>query len=282
MSEDDTVSSVSNPVVDGSSVSDTIDVSIDDTGGSLRPSLSPIELELVDVYEQFWMLHGRTPKPDELAILGYDLEAVTLAVGSEHFREAVNERGVVFTARSFGILHPEQLAVANVLLDLTDTRARKKKLSDLGVSTAKYQAWLRDPHFQSYLKARAEALLGDSHHDADLALLDAVRSGNLNAIDYYNELTGRHVRPSRTAAGGRGFDAQILISRIIEIIQEEVKDPQTQARLADRFDHLLAANAYAAGLTNPEPKAVTSKAPTPETDADKLTSILGLGKITNA
>lgn len=62
-------------------------------------------------------------------------------------------------------LTPLQLAVANTMLDLIDTRSQKKKLQDLGVSTAVYSNWLKDPNFNNYLRTRAENLMGDASHE---------------------------------------------------------------------------------------------------------------------
>lgn len=151
-----------------------------------------------------------------------------------------------FTAK----LTPIQLVVANSLLDLEDTRSTKKKLQDVGCTTTQYNAWMRNPEFSGYLQHRAEQLLGsDIKHEALLALADRVKSGDMKAIEYYNEMTGRYVRQSQNPNAGP--DLQSTIVRIIEIIVDEVHDPEAVQRIADRLKGLITGTQVAHALTNP-------------------------------
>lgn len=144
-----------------------------------------------------------------------------------------------------------QLVVANTLLDLTDTRPIKKKLQDLGVSTYQYANWLKKPAFNEYLRKNADGMLGESQHEAVLALLDRVSSGDLRAIEYYHELTGRFQRASTKAAGGNAIDLQNIVVRIIEIINDEVHDPDVAARISDKLKGLAAGMQFANALSGP-------------------------------
>lgn len=148
-------------------------------------------------------------------------------------------------------LTPDQLLVANTMLDLIDTRSEKKKLQDLGISTSKYQQWLKDPVFSTYLRERAESMIaGELQHDALLALGDKVRSGDINAIKYYHEFTNRFIPVANRGAGTNGATADIqgLLVRIIEIITDEVDDPLAITRIADRFKTLMTARTIAGQL----------------------------------
>lgn len=148
-------------------------------------------------------------------------------------------------------LTPEQLMVANAMLDLVDTRSQKKKLQDMGVTTAKYQRWLKLPAFQKYLRHRAETMLGENQHEAHMALLDKIRSGDLKAISYYNEMTGYYVPASaRTATSSTNtqVDVQNLIIRILEIIEDEVTDVKAKVNIADRLKGLAVARTIAGEL----------------------------------
>lgn len=191
----------------------------------------------------------------EQAFNEYGIKAndFTTALNKENVRSALAERGVVFerlnedfTAHA---LTPIQLLVANSLLDLTDTRSNKKKLQDLGIATLTYNAWLKDPVFRDYLSKRANQMIGDNVHEVDLALLDKIRAGDLKAIEYYNEMTGRFVR----AKAGQNVDVMGLITRIIEIIDEEVDDPAVLERLATRIKGAISARSTAMALTGGGP-----------------------------
>lgn len=250
------------------------------------PSAEPLTDQDHDVLtfcEQHWNLSGSLPTLERAQELGLAKAKYEKALLKTQFQAALAERGIVlrnanepFKAR---LLTAEQLAVANTLLDLTDTRSQKKKLQDLNVSTVKYQAWLKDPVFRRYLQDRAEATLDDNAHEVNMALMDSVRSGNVKAIEYYNEITGRFVPMSRRGSShAPNVDTHTLITRIIEIIQKRVKDPALQGAIGQDLRNLIEANHMASQLTGgtgqqnedyqPEAlqrkKELESKAPKPE------------------
>lgn len=144
-------------------------------------------------------------------------------------------------------ISPLQLMAATRIIDLTDTRSVKKKLQDMGVNTATYQMWLKDPNFSQYLKDQAEKLIGDSQHEALFALMDRVQAGDMKAISLYLELTGRFVPQSASAQSGMAAvgDIQQMIVRIIEIVIDEVDDQDTAIRIADRLKGLVVGNQVA-------------------------------------
>jgi hypothetical protein len=166
-------------------------------------------------------------------------------------RDALIERGVVFERLSDDkwiskSLTPLQLLLANSLLDLNDTRTNKKKCQDLGIPTGKYNSWIKDPVFQDYLQKRARQLIGDNKHEADLALLDKVRSGDMKAISLYYEFTGQFTPASKTQSGN--VDIQAILVKIIEIINEEVNDPKEILAISTRLRSLIGANNIARAL----------------------------------
>ncbi len=159
-------------------------------------------------------------------------------------------------------LTPQQLIVANTMLDLIDTRSQKKKLQDLNVTTATFNSWLRDPVFSAYLRDRAEALLGDSMHEAHLALLDKVRSGDTRAITLYYELTNRYVSQTQVAPQQQAFNAQFLVTAIIDIINDEA-DPLTATRIVERLKNLATARTVAGELVDSYSEPISAPTITP-------------------
>lgn len=236
--------------------------------------LTSFESDLITFLDQQYQLTGELLTA-ESAFQNYGIPVGKFkrALENPDFKEALTERGIVFqrfdkddwTKES---LTPIQLLVANSLLDLTDTRTNKKKLQDLGVSTLQYNSWLRDPVFKNYLHKRAEQMIGDNRHEVDTALLDRVRAGDLKAISYYNEFTGRYT-PQRYN-GQSNVDISMLIAKIIEIIGDEVSDPDTLYAISTRLRGLIAARNTANALlgsgdsdTLPVPEVVKA-APIPE------------------
>lgn len=215
-------------------------------------SMSEFELNLATFVNQHYGLTGeilsaeQAEKEFQIPVVKY-----TSAFANPDFRKALEEYGIVFqrfdkddwTNKS---LTPIQLLVANTLLDLTDTRSQKKKLQDSNVSTLTYNAWLKDPVFKDYIHRRAEQLIGDNQHEVDTALLDRVRAGDLKAIQYYNEYTGRFVQQR---ANGSNVDIQGLLIKVIEIIDLHVTDADAKLAIAQEFKKMIAARNMAGALT---------------------------------
>jgi len=200
-------------------------------------ALTANEISLLNYIEQEYLLHGSVPTEERCLSVGVvkDINVYRRAYKKSDFREALEERGIPLynlgdpESGSY-VLTPNQLVAANVMLDLRDNRSQKKKLQELGIPTQTWEAWLRDPAFQHYIRTRAENILGDNIHESHLALVDRVRSGDVAAIKYFNEITGRYV----PAATGQVDVAQVLM-RVLEVIQRFVLDPATQSLIADEL-----------------------------------------------
>lgn len=201
-------------------------------------ALTNKQLDLLNLFEQEWMLHGSVPSKERCEGYGFAGVFYDRALKDSEFVQALVARGIRLsgvTDNDTAILTEEQLVCANTLLDVSDNRSRKKKLAELGIPTQKYEAWLRDPAYQSYIRQRGENILGDNTHEAHLALVDRVRAGDVTAIKYYNEITGRYVPGLRDRV-----DANALVMRVLEIIQRRVTDPQLQAAVAEDLIALAA------------------------------------------
>lgn len=201
--------------------------------------LNEKEFDVINFIEQEWLLHGAIPTGARVEQLGLCKESwYKEFLQREHVRRNLIARGISFATT--GVLTEQQLTAANTMLDLTDNRSRKKKLSDLGIPTQLWESWLSDPAFQYYLRERSERILGSNQHEAHLALIDRVKSGDISAVKYYNEITGRYV-PNR----GDSVDVPSLLMRVIEIIQKHVTDNNQAAAIAE--DLLTLASGVAVG-----------------------------------
>jgi hypothetical protein len=254
-------------------------------------ALTEDELQFVTFMHQNYSLTGQVlSQASAEDLLGMTADEYADLMSDARVLAALDERGVtlkvispVGDSEEVGIsnwvvqaqlksLTPAQLVIANTMLDLIDTRSQKKKLQDNGVSTATYNTWLKDPVFQSYLKERAEGMLGENQHEAHLALLDKVRMGDLKAIELYYEYQGIYTRASATQVNANqvAVDVQNLLVRIIEIINDEVDDPNTAARIADKFKGLMQARTIAGELVQEQihqPEIATARVITPELQA---------------
>lgn len=230
------------------------------------PKVSEIDLDFITIMDQHWSLHGVLLTANNAFYeWGIPEAQYEQCMSKETVRQALKERGIDVDRvlprelasdgdpnkwRATG-LSPIQLIVANAMLDLTDQRSDKKKLQDLGVGTGQYQRWLSDPVFAKYLANKAESLLGNSQHEASLALLDKVKAGDTAAIKLYLEYTGRFVSSADKGANGTSTDFQMIMVKIIEIITEECDGP-VAFRISQRIKEATAIHAMASHITNTE------------------------------
>lgn len=131
-------------------------------------------------------------------------------------------------------LSAEQLAAANLLLDFSDNRSHAAKLKSIGVSTTRYNNWLRNAEFAAYLRERAEQLVDNTGHEAHTSLLRQVQRGNMQAIQYYNQLTGRFTPGAETQ-----MNVAAVMIRIVEAVQRHVKDPEVIRAIAQEFQGIM-------------------------------------------
>lgn len=226
--------------------------------------LTSAQSEFVTIIDYEWHLKGDIDAESIKKEYGFTPDEWVSLQNDTTVHAALQERGInvkavapdsdIALAAGRSKLTPIQLICANSMLDLGDTRPIKKKLADLQVSSYQYQSWMKDPEFKHYMQERAEGILTDVSHEAMLSLIDRVMSGDLPAIKYYHELTGRFVSQAAVGTGGGGsqHDLQNMIVRIIEIIVDEVDDAQTAIRISDRLKGLIMGQQVASALSNPE------------------------------
>jgi len=213
-------------------------------------TLSDDQYDAVVFCEQEFLTNAQIPTVARLRAFGFNVEDGFF--DNEEVRNSLIARGVRMrsvSGRDSRVLTEQQLTAANVMLDLRDNRSQKKKLSDLGINTQIWEAWLRDPSFNDYLRKRAENILGDNSHEAALALVGRVRSGDTNAIKFYYEITGRYV-PQR----GNSIDVAGLLMRVLEILQKHVLDDNVITAISNDLINLASGVGLAVGPTRQTPE----------------------------
>lgn len=195
-------------------------------------SLSEKERQLVAHLELEWFLRGHQPTPETLCEkFDYTPRALMQTLEKEIVQKSLKGRGVPVTEGRE--LTAEQITMINIMLNTTDTRSQKKKLADAGVSAATWAGWRKKPAVQEYLRTRAEQILGESIPDAHLALVDRVNSGDLGALKFYYEITGRY-----TGQSG-GLDPKVLVTRVFDVIAKHIQDPTILNAISQEFMALV-------------------------------------------
>ena len=213
------------------------------------PAFTLEDQSFLNFVEQFWLAHERLPSQKETDEAGFKLTQWRRVVSSEDFKEELSLRGIPRSVLEElqnaipdrKVLTDRQLSFISVYLDYHDKRSQTKKLAEAGISTGEWQQWILDPTFEKVLKQKSNAIVrGAGIAEADNALVQKVRSGDVRAIDYINALTGRFDR-SASSTKEAPFDIKAFIVRVMESIQKNVKDPNVIEAIAT--DLLILANA---------------------------------------
>jgi hypothetical protein len=249
---------------------------------NILPRIPEDLLDFVTIVDQHWGQYGVMLTENRAYVdWGYTSHEYNHYISSVLVIAALKERGIEVKrelAKTLAepetkeekrakALSPLQLVVANSLLDLTDQRSDKKKLQDMGVSSTTYQRWLRDKNFSTYLTDMSEAMLSGGQHEASLALLDKVKAGDLSAIKFYMEYTGRFTSKA-DSAGTSEKDITGLLVKVLEIIIEECDGP-TAMRISERMREATAIHHMAIDLQEniTVPEMAPMRVMTPEMQA---------------
>lgn len=139
---------------------------------------------------------------------------------------AMRELGINIDPNDHG-LTAEQMGFLTILSNAGDGKDLRGKLRLAGISWAKYQAWLSQRDF----RVAHDRMLGDTLKAmipvAEQQLASKIASGDMNAIKFGMEVTGRH-NPN----GQKQLEAEALLGIILEVIEEEIKDMGVLQRIA--------------------------------------------------
>lgn len=193
--------------------------------GKIGPQLTN---KVVPWVEQFWHAHKRYPTDTELStefgFSAFDLERLH---ASKFYKICLDSRGIRMRE---GNLSEKQIAAITVVSNIHDTRPNAAKLAGIGVTSEEYYGWQQDPKFKAELEARAEDLLGNLYPEAVQALGKQVKGGNINALKFYWEVSGRMDTPELV-------NVKMMMQRVIEAVQKHVKDPEVLAAIGEEIQN---------------------------------------------
>lgn len=189
--------------------------------------VTDFELELIHYVERFHASMGSSPS-DAQMLQRFDLQPDALAAFKTNplVLKSFKARGIFYPAAE-DCFSPEQMHAAAVMTDLLDRRSDEKKLRDLGLTSRQWSMWVQNDTFAEYLKDRSEKFLANSVHEAHKGLLKGVRSGNVQSVKAFYEITGRY-RPDAE----QQIDLRSVLHTFIEVIQKYVKDPIVMHKIA--------------------------------------------------
>lgn len=201
--------------------------------GISRSRLSRISFAAENLYKEY----GRLPSVGEIALrAGCTEKSVTQVLVTQEFLDRMAKRGIIWSAKNRIIaqLTPEQIALMAVLTDPTlklDLRARLKRA---GVPYSVYRNWLKNPAFSRVIRNTAESSLDDHLPDFHTKIVEKGLAGDLNAIKFAYELTGRH-----DPAKQQMVDFSRLVMLVLEVITKYVTDPVALKNINVDIDSIL-------------------------------------------
>ena len=239
------------------------------TGGGLRwrdlPAAEQLRRRVEDTLRFYGQRYGKLMTAERIVAYRHWPESRIPEVV-----EAMHDPVTVANLRELGIIAPEvetwdEAVAGNVQptkmqmdaldaiftrLDPTDPRALTELLKEQGVDLRTWNGWLADPMFGAYVRDRSAAVFGQRAHEVDIALMRRAFGGDTAAIKLILELQGR------IKTGGDTVDVNMVLARVVEIIQVEVADQAAVLRIAERLEAL--AHAAAAGKLPASPPVIAS------------------------
>lgn len=145
------------------------------------------------------------------------------------YESALALKGVL--KRGSGLTY-DQLRCLDYLTDVTVRGTLETRLKHLGVSWQLFESWQRDARFNEQFKAISEDVLNQAQ---PLVMMELTRQGvrgNLEAIKYFHQVTGRYDGAVSAA------DLQAFLNGLVEILQLEVSDTSTLKRIGLKLARL--------------------------------------------
>jgi Ni,Fe-hydrogenase III component G len=184
-------------------------------------ALTDEQLAFVSYIDQvYWSeTPHRIPTDEKIAeTLKFTSQKVKACWKVEAVRQSLGVRGVNFNQEADeAILTPQQILTANVLLNTLDKSSIRQKLEGIGVTTTQYQGWLNDKTFKAYLKNRAEVIFAGAEPNALLGIVKAVEGGDLKAIQFFMEVTGRYNPRLQIEV-----NVDTIINRVVDVVSRYV------------------------------------------------------------
>jgi len=150
---------------------------------------------------------------------------VELVWSSSKFQRALADRGIKTTANPNLTLRQETFlqAYLNPLNMMTPQVLAKR----MKISLAEIDGWMRQKEFAKAMSAKAEDNLKKYIPMADAALGQLIQQGDMKAITFVNQLTGRFDPNAK-----QSLDLPAILMQIQDIILRHVREPEIKRNIA--------------------------------------------------
>jgi hypothetical protein len=135
-----------------------------------------------------------------------------------------------------GLTHAQEAFITT--LTYPDGKPLHMKMKKHKIPWVTFQGWLKQPKFLEHLMLSAEQALDASQAFALIQLVQQAAGGNSKAMDTVLAMTGRWDPTNR-----KQVDAQKMVGIILQVLDEEISDPELKSRIGNRLSILSAATA---------------------------------------
>jgi hypothetical protein len=180
---------------------------------------------------------------------------VELVWESSKFQRSLADRGIKTTRNPNLTLRQENFLQAYLNpLNLLTPQVLAKRMK---ISLSELDGWMRQKEFAAAFAAKSEDNLKKYLPIADQALGQLVQSGDMKAITFLNQLTGRF-DPNAKA----NLDVPALLMQIQDIIVRHVLDPVVKRNIARELIALASGQSHLSALPEPTANSVELNAET--------------------
>lgn len=134
-------------------------------------------------------------------------------------REPLEARGLPFFHISDNYLDPEFVAATSLIVNFHDKRSIGAKLKELGLTTKRWNAWMRISKFREYYESRLNEVVDeDTENMAKISLNQLIANGDLQAIKFMYEVRNVY-RPQNNS----NTNLLLILQSIMEILAKYVE-----------------------------------------------------------
>lgn len=171
----------------------------------------------------------------------FDRAVVARAMGTAEIKQALSLRGVEWDSKQG--LTSEQMMALKILQNPADGRSTQAKLATVGISMARYRAWMRNPLFKQLMSEQAELNLGDAEQMALNRIISNAEAGDQKAAEKILEMTGRWNPQAQEVQ-----NAKQVVLTVIEAVQKHVTDKDVLRSIMSEIEGKIQVMTITAGM----------------------------------
>jgi hypothetical protein len=175
-------------------------------------------------------------------------EEVEVVWGSSKFQKSLESRGIASTKNPNLTLRQETFLQA--YLNPLNLKTPQVLAKQMKISMIELDGWLRQKEFAKAMSAKAQDNLEKYLPMADQALGQLVQQGDMKAITFLNQLTGRF-----DASKQNSIDIVSVMMKVQDVILRHVRDPEVKRNIAREL--IAIANGQSPLAALPEPVSDT-------------------------